>query len=222
MKRNYTYFQNGNGNRISLPEEFVIFGIQLSNKKQPQQIDHPGRPPPVFSQEFFRLRITGGLPMYKEDKVYTRRVVLLDGKKHYYVSFQDSHGNTIETEVTEGVYKTILDFQRIEARIARSDRRHLEHRVLSDSEINRRKINHLLSTESIYISEKEIQELLKAIESFPRLQRRRFTLHRFDGFSTAKIAKIERCSRQAVEKSIAIAEKKLYELRKKFSDKGCI
>ena len=156
--------------------------------------------------------------MYTKERIYTRRILNIGEKEHYYISFKDSVGSTVEVEVEKGVYDAMREFELIDARIARSDKRHVEHFELSDSEIETRAIREPETTENAVLSRALSDEIVSAIDSMPALQRNRFLLFRSKGLTLKEIADREgRCS-SAIHYSIKCAERKIKNVYKKFSE----
>jgi RNA polymerase sigma factor (sigma-70 family) len=154
--------------------------------------------------------------MYKEEKTYIRRTRILDGDKHYYVSFEDAHGKIIEVEVSQDVYDAIHSFQRIEAKLAREDRRHIEYFCLADDELDRRAVAPFPTTEEIALKEERLAALDDEIEELSDIQQRRFYFYFVQHLSYRQIAEIEGCERMSVKDSIDIARKKLRSLKNIF------
>ena len=79
--------------------------------------------------------------MYQEDRIYNHSVERKDGEKHYFISFIDTFGSSVKMEVSAEVYKVSCKAQRIEARIARSDRRHIAYSEISELNLNMKLLN---------------------------------------------------------------------------------
>jgi len=158
--------------------------------------------------------------MYKEEKVYTRRVINLCGKECYFVAFEGQSGDKVDIEVEAHVYDAIREFELIEARIARSDRRHFEHFALSDSETESRALRKLETTEMAAISKICAERLAAVIAELPPLQRKRYLLFYNGGMRLKDIADREGCSIPSVSRSIRRADKKVREAYKNFFTEG--
>ena len=154
--------------------------------------------------------------MYTEDRVYHHRVEMIDGKKHYFISFVDVHGDKVSQEVSFEVYEASNEAQRNEARIARSDRRHMEHIKLSDNEIETRAVAEHDTVEKDFFHNESTNAMVAAINSLPLIQRRRTIRFHIEGIILRDIAAHEGCSAEAVHYSIKRAEKKIKEKLKKF------
>ena len=158
--------------------------------------------------------------MYKEEKVYTRRTILIGGKERYFISFKDSVGSIVEIEVEENVYKVIREHELIEARISRADRKHIERLDLSTSEIDARAIQEHDTTEKEVLSRALADELVSAIYAIPPLQRRRFLLCRCYDKMQKDIADKEGCSKQTVHRSVMRADNKIKNAYMNFLKEG--
>ena len=152
--------------------------------------------------------------MYNEDKIYTRRIEMIGGKKCYFVTFVDSVGNYVDREVCPIVDKSLHDAEKIEARIARSDRRHTERFELSDLDEGR-VFCEPETTEDQFLLRECANEVAKAIDALPLIQRRRFLLNRIKGMTIREIAVYEGCAAPVVYRSIMRADKKI---RKVYED----
>ena len=155
--------------------------------------------------------------MYKEEKVYTRRTMIIGGEEHYYISFIDAVGGEVEVEVEANVYEAIREHELIEARTAWSDRMYVERLALSDDEIDTRASQEHCTVEKEVLERLCAEEVAKAIEELPSLQRRRFLLHRIGGKTLKKIAVLEGTPSSTVQYGVKQSEKKLKRIYKKFS-----
>jgi len=156
--------------------------------------------------------------MYKEEKIYTRRTMTIEGKDHYYLSFRDAVGSVVDVEVGADAYDAVREFELIEARIAWSDRRHVERFALSNEEIDKRARHEHTTTEKTALLRLCSDEIAKGIEDLTCTQRRRFLLHRFKGMTLKEISIIEGASVSVVHHSVRQAEKKLKKIMKNFSN----
>jgi len=154
--------------------------------------------------------------MFKKENIYTRRSLKIDGEEHYYISFKDSVGNVVEVEVDEGVYSAIREHDLIDARIAWSDRMHIERLALSDEEIEARAMREHDTVEKEFLLHLSSEEVAKAIEELTDTQRRRFLLYRGSGMTLKEIAALERKSFSTIRESIKDAEEKLKKIYKSF------
>jgi DNA-directed RNA polymerase specialized sigma24 family protein len=143
---------------------------------------------------------------------------MVDGKEHYFISFVDAHGDSVSLEVDRKVYEASRNAQRNEARIALSDRRHITRFVLSDSGVgvDIREICVAETPEEVLIQGEVISEIAAVIEALPRLQRKYFLLSRIDGLTFREISLREGRHFTTVHRTIKRAEKKIFEISKKY------
>ena len=158
--------------------------------------------------------------MYKEEKIYTRRTVMVGGENHYFISFKDAAGGIVDIEVGADVYDVVRRFELLDARIARSDRRHIERLGLSGSEIDRRMKREQEPLEKDILVRLCADEVEEAIGKLTVPQRRRFLFYRGAGMKLQEIATVERASISVVHTSIRQAEKKLKKIIKNFQQEG--
>jgi len=154
--------------------------------------------------------------MYKEEKVYARRTTSIDGETCYYLSFKDSVGSIVEVEVDAYVYEAIREFELAEARIAWSDRMHLERLLLTDEEIDIRAGREHDTVEKTLIMQLCCEEVAEAIFGLTTTQQRRFLLHRGRGMTLKEISKKEGVSISVVHHSVKQTERKLKKTIKSF------
>ena len=157
--------------------------------------------------------------MYKKEKIYTRRIIDIGGEEHYFLSFKDMTGGIVEIEVEQNVYEAIREFELIEARIARSDYRHIERLEFSDNEIEARAIHEPISTEKAVLSRELSDEILSVINSMTPQQSKRFLLFRVKGLLLKEIAVLEGISVPAVHYSIKCADRRIGKIYKKYFEK---
>ena len=158
--------------------------------------------------------------MYKEDRIYQHSVRMIDGKKHYFISFTDTHGNTVSLEVSRDVYKLIQKSNRNEARIGRSDRRHIDLAEFSDRNVYMKTFHEFNSVEKSLIADMDSETIISAIKSLPAIQRRRFLMFHVKGLMLKEIAEIEGATVVSIHLSIKCAEKNLQRLLKDFYEKA--
>jgi RNA polymerase sigma-70 factor (ECF subfamily) len=153
--------------------------------------------------------------MHREKKEYARRVELINGELHYFVSLSGKSGEVIEIEVDQDVYDEVQEHRREDMRQYRSDFTHKEHMDLDPEEIKKRAVLDSPTTEDEVLRLELSDEISNAILSLPLIQQRRFLLYHTGGFSEKEIAKAEGCSQQAVSLTIKNAEATLRNLLKK-------
>jgi DNA-directed RNA polymerase specialized sigma24 family protein len=153
--------------------------------------------------------------MHREKNVYTRRVALINGNTHYFISFIGTAGEKIEIEVGRDVFDEVQEQLREDMRQYRSDFTHTEHKDLDFEEIEKRSVINGPTTEDEVLNGELSYEIAQAILSLPVTQQRRFLQYHAGGLSEKEIALSEGCSQQAVSLAIRRAESTLKNLLKK-------
>ena len=87
--------------------------------------------------------------------------------------------------------------------------RHIEHSILTENNLNKRKVNKEITVENYVINNIKHQLLHKAILQLPKLQKKRVFLYYFEELTQKEIAEKEGCSVRAVQYSLNIALKNL-------------
>jgi len=148
--------------------------------------------------------------MFNKDRVfyksedYTVRFERIGGCERYYIKF---HGqfDSPEQEITIDVFKLYYqEFRKPLEKKRNEQRRHIE-----DGEVDGFIISGKLSVtrfEQEYADKAEIEAALKSCT--PK-QQRRFELHYVHGYTLEEIAKLEKCTNQAVSDSIELVKKKI-------------
>lgn len=97
----------------------------------------------------------------------------------------------------------------------RKDERHREFSEVWDETLNRRALKLPKSIEEQMIEAERAELLCKAVDRLPEIQRRRFLLYYEYEFNFYQIAAMEHCTASAIQKSVAVAKKKVKaEMRK--------
>ena len=156
--------------------------------------------------------------MYMEDKTYTHYIEIVDEKEHYFISFKDALNKKIDLEVNSEVYEASKEAQRVEARTARSDRRHVDYFVTTDCGIDTMTFSAPETTERTVLLRACANEIAVQINALPLRQRKRILLSRCKGMKHREIAAIEGCCVSAISESIKTANKKIKERYVKFSE----
>ena len=95
------------------------------------------------------------------------------------------------------------------------DERHREFNEVWDETLYRRALRVPKSLDERMIEEERNETLCKAVESLPEIQRRRSLLYYEYEFNFYQIAAMEHCTASAIQKSVAVAKKKVKaEMRK--------
>ena len=155
--------------------------------------------------------------MFDNTNPYALRTETAGGITRHYVSFKDGQDTPQETEVSRPVYLEFQRFNKIERNLRRWDERHIEQSDLTDETLYDRALRQPKSLEeTVYDSQRD--ELLRlAVQSLPKIQRRRFVLYHEHGLTYEQIAEIEGCAFQVVARAVKSAEMKI---KKYFEKQG--
>ncbi len=129
---------------------------------------------------------------------------------HYYISFTDSQGVHICMEINKSLFELFDRFELEDLSYLNELDRHYVELELTESEVACQNIIPDKFTGNIV----QFDNLHIAIRKLPYVQRKRLMLYYFNDYTMEEISKIERCSVQAVSKSITSAKNKLIKLLK--------
>lgn len=149
----------------------------------------------------------GKHPKRRKDKYNPYNIYALKG--HYYVSFKDGQDILHKFEISEQIYEALDSFELEDISYLNTWDRHLEQSEIWEETLNERVFQKPESLEEFVMKKLQTEQLYKAIVKLPKVQRHRLYLYYFQGMTYAQIAIIEKCSFQAVAKSIAAAERNL-------------
>lgn len=135
----------------------------------------------------------------------------------YIISFKDSKGILQNIEVTETIYKAFDRFELDDLSEMNEFDNHIEHSEIFENNLNNRAMDKPISLEDEIIRKSTFDELKKAIEMLPEVQKRRIKKYYFGDKSEAQIALEEQVSQKNVSKSLAVARTNLKEILKKLS-----
>ncbi len=138
-----------------------------------------------------------------------------NGDKHF-VSFTDGDGDFQRLEISEEVYYALIDLNRRDRNLTRSDERNLEHSELTDETIIKRAFRKPKEIEELILEKERNKSFWQVIGELPEVQRKRLLLYYDYGFSLKEIAKMENCSVRAIQYSLDIAKKRLKNNLKNF------
>ncbi len=132
----------------------------------------------------------------------------------YIISFKDSRGIIQNVEVTETIYKTFDRFELDDLSEMNEFDNHIEHSEIFENNLNDRAKDKPISLEDEIIRKSTFDELKKAIDMLPEVQKRRIKLYYFDDMSTKDIATLEKCTQHSVRVSIRRAIEELKNILK--------
>lgn len=148
-----------------------------------------------------------------KDNPYTLKYV--EEKNIYIVSFKDVKGHLQNVEVSKEIYLAFDRFELEDLSEMNEYDNHIEHSEIYENNLEVRAKNKPISLEDEVIQKSTFEELKKAIDSLPNIQRRRIKKYYFEEKNEIQIAKEENATHQAVHKSLSNALIKLKEILKK-------
>ena len=160
----------------------MLYGIEESIQEQPIEKKRPKR-------------------RKSKDNPYT--LTIRNGQ--YYVSFKDGQGIERDVELTEQQYLLFDTFELEDKKEANEAERHYEREEQTEMSLFWR----TGSSETPLEDTLEIMMLRDALRRLSSTQRRRIYLHFFEGLTYAEIADREKCSINAVKKSIHASLEKM-------------
>lgn len=150
-----------------------------------------------------------------KDNPYTLKYV--EEKNIYIVSFKDIKGHLQEVEVSKEIYKVFDLFELQDIKELNEYDRHIEHSEIFENNLEARAKDKPLSLEDEVIRKSTFDELKKAIELLPTVQKSRIKKYYFEDKSEVDIAKEEKVSQKNVSKSLSVAIRNLKEILKKLN-----
>lgn len=133
----------------------------------------------------------------------------------YIVSFKDSRGILQNIEVTEKVYKAFDKFELDDLSEMNEFDNHIEHSEIYENNLNERMQDKTISLEDEVIRKSRFDELKKAIEMLPEVQKRRIKKYYFQEKTEQEIADEEHATQQSVHIILDRAIKRLEKILKK-------
>lgn len=148
--------------------------------------------------------------MFDNTNHYELRTEIREERTIYIAVFKDGNGQKVESEISKKVAKTLFGtFVKTERNLRRSDERHLNYTELTEDELQQRIFILPKSLEEEIDTKIRNEQLYKAIEQLPEIQKRRLFLYYFENCTLEQIALKENCSKTRVKKSIDLAKSKL-------------
>lgn len=145
------------------------------------------------------------------DNPYTLQVI----NNTYVVIFKDNTYKNHIVEVSEDVFNAMNSFELDDLKELNEFDRHIEHSLLLDEKLYIRAKNKPLDLEDEIIRKSSFENLKKAIDTLPEIQKRRIKKYYFEEKNEYEIAKEENTTQQAINKNLHQAIKKLKEILKK-------
>lgn len=151
-------------------------------------------------------------PKRRKDKYNPYTLSLVDGK--CYLSFKDGQGFPHKLELDVKLYALFDRFELDDLSFPNEQERHLDQTELSEALLSRRVPENQATVEDAVYESLQTQALREGIRRLPEIQKRRLQMYFFDGLTYEEIAERERCSYQAVQKSVSAVLKKIREFLK--------
>ena len=145
------------------------------------------------------------------DNPYTLQII----NNTYVVIFKDNTYKDHIVEVSEDVFNAMNSFELDDLKELNEFDRHIEHSFLLDEKLYTRAKNKPLDLEDEIIRKSSFEDLKRAIDTLPEIQRRRIKKYYFEDKNEYEIAKEENTTQQAINKNLHQAIKKLKEILKK-------
>ena len=145
------------------------------------------------------------------DNPYTLQII----NNTYVVIFKDNTYKDHIVEVSEDVFNAMNNFELDDLKELNEFDRHIEHSFLLDEKLYIRAKNKPLDLEDEIIRKSSFEDLKRAIDTLPEIQRRRIKKYYFEEKNEYEIAKEENTTQQAINKNLHQAIKKLKEILKK-------
>ena len=145
------------------------------------------------------------------DNPYTLQII----NNTYVVIFKDNTYKDHIVEVSEDVFNAMNSFELDDIKELNEFDRHIEHSFLLDEKLYTRAKNKPLDLEDEIIRKSSFEDLKKAIDTLPEIQKRRIKKYYFEEKNEYEIAKEENTTQQAINKNLHQAIKKLKEILKK-------
>ena len=130
-------------------------------------------------------------------------------KKLYIVTFKDVTGKINKIEVQEEVYKALDRFELDDIKEMNEYDRHIEHSEIYEDNLCARAMDKPLLVDEVVENQIINEELKKAIQELPKIQRDRLKKYYFEDMTFEEIAREEKCSKVAIKYSIDIAIEKI-------------
>lgn len=146
----------------------------------------------------------------KKDNPYTLKV----SDEKYYVLFKDSKNILRNIEVRKDVFDLMDRFELDDVCEINEYKRHIEYNEIYENNLNKRSFNNQVSLEDEIINKSIFEDLIKAVNMLPEIQKRRIKKYYFENKTQKQIAEEENVDIRAIQYTLHIALKKLKEILK--------
>lgn len=126
----------------------------------------------------------------------------------YYISFRDGLGNGQQIEISREIFEEYMKSKKAYIKIKNETTRYIEHSEIYSNNLNKRATKREKTVEEIVENKIIREEILKTVNSLPEKQKMRIKMYYEDNKTLEEIAKIEKCSFQAIDYNIKIRNKK--------------
>lgn len=133
------------------------------------------------------------------------------GNGKYVVTFKDGTNKLKVVEISEKIYQTMNSFELDDISELNEFDRHIEHSEVFENNLNDRAMDKPISLEDEVIRKTSFDELKKAINMLPEVQKRRIKKYYFEDKTERQIADEENATQQSVH---IILERALENLKK--------
>lgn len=123
----------------------------------------------------------------------------------YYIRFKDGQGVEHCMEIEKPLFDMLDSFELDDLSHLNEMDNHYERSELTEASLNERAFEVPQPIDAIVSFKIEREELHRAIQSLPEIQRRRLILYYFDEMTYEQIAEIEKCSYPAARRSVLSA-----------------
>ena len=132
----------------------------------------------------------------------------------YFIRFTDGQDVEHSLEIEKSLFDTLDTFELEDLSHLNEVDNHYERAELTEESLHERAFAGALSIEAAVSLEMEQEELHKAIQSLPKIQRRRLILYYFGEMTYEQIAEFEKCSYPAARRSVLSAIENLKKILK--------
>ncbi len=133
----------------------------------------------------------------------------IEVENKYYISFLDSVNNKCRLEITEEIFDAYMTYKKCNTKMEGDTRRHIEYLDLTEEQIYNKLKVQPQNMEDRYLKSLETNKIRKALDTLTDTQYRRIMLHSINKYSIRDIAKIENVTKNQIEKSIKLGNKKI-------------
>lgn len=123
----------------------------------------------------------------------------------YFIRFKDGQGVEHSMEIEKSLFDMLDGFELEDLSYLNEVDNHYEHSELTESALHERALAVSPSIDAIVSLKMAREELHRAIQSLPEIQRRRLILYYFGEMTYEQIAEIEKCSYPAARRSVLSA-----------------